>query len=110
MDLGEPSIAQHALELADGGGASDAATERLFSFGERARKLGDGDHVRNGEAPARTKHPEGVAKDLLLVGGKVDDAVRDDDVGHAVGNGQVLNLAQTELDMIHLELVSVAPR
>jgi hypothetical protein len=49
-----------------------------------------GDHVRDGEAPARSQYAGGFGEDGALVGGELDDAVGDDDVDGGLGARDVL--------------------
>src|SRR5438105_4790880 len=58
-----------------------------------------GDHLRDGESPARLEDSEGLVDDRTFVGGKVDHAVGDDDVHGVIGQGYLLNVAFDEADV-----------
>ena len=70
------------------------------------------DDIRNGEAAAGLQHAKCFAKDAILVGGKIDDAIRDDDIDRIVGKRNVLDLAVQKLDVFDagLALVFVGER
>ena len=68
-----------------------------------------GDHVADREAPAGAQDARGLAQDLRLVAGEVDDAVADDDVDAVVGKRDVLDVALQELGVLGARLVRVAP-
>ena len=51
------------------------------------------------QSSARTQHPHDLAKDAVLVGAKVDDAVADDDIGLTVLDRQILDDSPPELDI-----------
>ena len=57
--------------------------------------------------PPGFKHAEGFAQDVVLVGGKIDDAVGDDDVDGVVGQRDVLDLALQEFDVVDAGLALV---
>ena len=58
----------------------------------RRRNLAARDHVGDGEAAAGLQHAERFAQHAVLVGGEVDDAVRDDHVDRVVGQRDALDL------------------
>jgi hypothetical protein len=57
-------------------------------------------HIGDGETAAGLEHAEGFAQDAILVGGEIDDAVGDDDIDRVVGQGDVLDFALEELDVL----------
>jgi len=56
-------------------------------------------HVGDGEAPARLEDAEGLGEHAVLVGGEIDDAVRNDHVDRIVGQRNGLDLALEKLDV-----------
>src|SRR4029077_873033 len=64
-------------------------------FGDRARR----DDIGDREPTAGAQRTERFAIDGRLVGHEVDDAVGEDDVRLRVGDGQVLDLPEAELDV-----------
>ena len=72
-----------------------AATLFASAVGHRRRR----DDVGDREATAGLEHAERLAEHRGLVGRQVDHAVREDDVDGAVGDRQVLDLAEPELDV-----------
>ena len=66
------------------------------SFGRQRR---DVDDVGDRQPAARLQHAERLAEHLRLVRHQVDHAVREDDVGGVVGDRQMLELAEAELDI-----------
>ena len=59
------------------------------------------------EAPARRQHPVGFAEHGVLVRGEADDAVADDHINAAVGEGDVLQLAGHKLHIGEAHAVAV---
>ena len=68
-----------------------------------------GDDIGHGEPAPRPEHPGRLGEGHDLVGRKVDDAVRNDDVDAGGRQGDVLDLALQELDIGQTGLLSVAP-
>src|SRR5690606_14921175 len=66
------------------------------------------DDVGHLQASAGAQHAEGFGEDLVLVGAEVDDAVGDDDVDGRVRDGEMLDLAEAELDVGGPDLLGVA--
>ena len=60
--------------------------------------------------PPGLQHAERLAEDLGLVGDEVDDAVADDRVHGRVGDRQVLDLAEPELDVVEPALAAFRAR
>src|SRR5277367_801157 len=56
-------------------------------------------YVGDGEASAGLEHAEGFAQDLVFVGGKIDHAIRDDDIDAVVRERDVLDFAFQKLDV-----------
>ena len=67
--------------------------DRCFRHGLARRDIGEL------QASARLQHPRDLTKDAALVGAKVDDAVADDDICPAAGNGERLGVTFTERDV-----------
>ena len=65
------------------------------------------DHIGYGQAAAGFQHAESLREHPVFVGGKVDDAVRDDDVHGVVRKRDVLNLPLQELHVRHPGLALV---
>jgi len=61
------------------------------------------DDIRDRETPARLQRAERLAKNLRLVRHQINDAVREDHVGGVVGDGQMLELTQSELDIARVD-------
>ena len=100
LDVDEPGRGERLLELGAGERAGDAAGPLLHVGACRVVHVLVGDHVGHGEAPARLEHARGLAQDLLLVAGEVDDAVGDDDVDGGVGQRDLLEVALEELGVL----------
>ena len=47
---------------------------------------------------------------MRLIGNQVDDAIRNDDIGDVVGNRQMLNFAEPELDIGRSDPLGVGTR
>jgi len=56
-------------------------------------------NIGDSETATGLEDAEGFAEDAILVRGKVDDTVRNDDVNRVVGEGDVLDFAFEELDV-----------
>ena len=87
------------LDCIGAGGAGDATAQQGLVGGQLSRERRDVDDIRNCQAPARLEHAEGLAVNLRLVGHEVDHAIRDDHVGGIVGDRQMLDLTEAELDI-----------
>ena len=99
LDVGQAGVSEVARVLVVGEGAGDAADvlrDVGTSGGVHARV---GDDVGDGEAPARLEHACGLAQDLGLVGGEVDDAVRQDDVDGVRGERDGFDVALEPVDV-----------
>mmetsp|Transcript_19407 Transcript_19407/g.77288 ORF Transcript_19407/g.77288 Transcript_19407/m.77288 type:complete len:507 (+) Transcript_19407:146-1666(+) len=88
---------EHGAHLVVGRGPRDSAREGLLGL-ELVGDLRRAQHVRDGDATARLEDAVHLAIHLRLVEREVDDAVRDDAVGDAVAERQVLDLAEAERD------------
>ena len=77
----------------------DARRVRGHVCPQLAGQRRDRDDVGDGEATPRGQDAEGLAEHRGLVGRQVDHAVRDDHVDAGVCDGQVLDLAEAELDV-----------
>ena len=76
----------------------------------RLRERRGGDDVADAQATAGGEHPEGLTEHALLVRGQVDDAVAEDDVDAGVGHGEMLDLAETDGDVVGTDLAHVLSR
>jgi len=65
------------------------------------------DHIGDGKATAWFEYAERLAIDLLLVRNEVNHAIRDHHVGGVVGDWQVLDLAEAELDIRGADLLGI---
>ncbi len=88
-----------ASSSAYGGGPGQAAGIKGQIVPHLFRHCGRGDDIGNGQPASRPQDPEGLAKHLELVRGKIDDAVGQDHVHAGVGYRQVLDFAQAEFDL-----------
>src|ERR1035437_307390 len=79
--------------------AGDAADPKQHALADGVGDLAVGDDIGDGEAAAGTQHAEGLAQHAVLVAGKIDDAVGEDDVDGVVGERDVFDLTLEELDV-----------
>ena len=89
------------------------ATQPQTSAGSAASSAGSGrgaHDVGNGEPTAGFEHAKRLAEHLFLVGDEVDHAIRDHDVGGVVGDRQMLEFAEAELDVGGADLGRVLAR
>ena len=68
------------------------------------------DDVGDSEAAAGLQNAEGFAQNSVLVGGKIDDAVGDDDVDGIVGQRNAFDFAFQEFDIVDARLPLVLVR
>src|SRR5882672_2508823 len=80
-------------------GAGDAADPEFHALANVGGDFAADDHVGNGEAAAGLEDAEGFAEHAVLVAGKVDDAVGDDDVHGVVRQRNVFDGAFQEFDV-----------
>src|SRR5262245_47744696 len=73
--------------------ADDAPDPQLDTAADRRRHLPAHDHVGDGEPSTRLQHAKRLGQHRVLVGGQIDDAVRDDDIYRIVREWDVLDLA-----------------
>ena len=66
----EPGVGERLLELGAGERAGDAAGPLLHVRAGGLVHVGVGDHVGDGEAPARPQHAGCLGEHLALVGGR----------------------------------------
>jgi hypothetical protein len=99
LDVAQSGGGQRALVLA-GQGASDAAGPLLHVGAGRVVHVVVGNDVGDGEASAGSEDAGDFAQNAGLVGGEVDDAVGDDDVDALVVEGDLLDVALDELDVV----------
>ena len=108
-DVPEARDGQHALELVDGNGPRDAGGIRCKVALHFLRYRGRGDRVRHCQAAAMLQDPERLAKDLLLLGRKIDDTVGNDHVHGGICHRQVLDLSEPEIHGRNPCLLGVLP-
>ena len=84
LHIDESGIAQQPFDFRGKRRARDSASEGLLVL-EALRQLLRAHNVRDGHAPARLEHPEGLAANGRLIRRQVDDAVGDHHVGRRVG-------------------------
>ena len=96
VDVSEPGPPKGVGVLVDRDRPCDAPGPRVEARLRFRRQLAQRDHVGHREAPARPQHPMRFAEHGGLVGGQVDDAVRDHDVDARVGKGDLLDRALEE--------------
>ena len=101
VDVVEAGSAHPGDAVVLGEGAGDAAGPQSHDLGELGLQGAGEDDVGDREPAAGAQHSQGLAEDLVLVRGQVDDAVGDDDVNRVVGQRDVLDAAQQELDVLH---------
>src|SRR6266545_1130474 len=78
-------------------GAADAGGPERGVAGDTFGELGGGDDVCDCEPAAHAENARCFGEDLCLVGGEVDDPVRDDDVGGAAVERELLDVRIAEL-------------
>src|SRR6266404_5316592 len=71
--------------------AGDAADPEFHTFANVSGDFTANDDIGHGKAAAGFQHAEGFAEDTILVAGKIDDAVGDDDVDGVVRQRDVFN-------------------
>ena len=81
--------------------------QRLHHLEHFRRQRFDQRHVGHGDASAGFQHARHFAPDLRLVGRKVDDAVGNDGVHGIVGDGQMLDFAKAEFDVVQAGFLPV---
>src|SRR5690348_18074745 len=87
--------------------ASDATNPEKHALANLGENLAPRDNIGDGEAAAGLEDAKGFAEDLILVGGKIDDAIGDDDVDGIIGQGDVLDFAFEEFDVFDAGLTLV---
>ena len=91
---------QEGKEVFLGERAGDALPPQgVVVFDGRVRLIG-GDHVGHHQAAAGFEDPQGLPEGAALVAGEVDDTVGQDDIQTGVREGQVLQVAQLEVQII----------
>ena len=103
-------MAQRGFEFCNGCGGADASGDHAWILGERFGHRRGRDDIADRKAAAGREHAERFATHLLLVRRQVDDAVGQDHVDRGVGDGQVLDLAETELDVVRAHALLGGPR
>src|SRR5262249_48285335 len=109
-DVGETGGRQPFFDFAGCGRTPEAPAPQRRVRPQLRRPPSSVYHVGDADASTRLQHTERLAVDLFLVGNKVDDAIRDDDVRSVVGDRQVLDLAEAELDILGSDALGVGPR
>ena len=107
--------------------ARNAAHPQQNALADLWRNFTARDYVGDGEAAARLEDTEGFAQHAVFVGGKIDDAIGEDDVDRVIGKWYVFDFDFQELDVggvgfllvgvgegkhlvVHVETVSFARR
>src|SRR5262249_50722722 len=80
-------------------GPSDATRPELHAFLDFGRYVAPDQHIRDSKTTARFEDTKSFFEHTVLVAGKVDDAVRDDDIHRLVGKRDVLDFALKKLDI-----------
>src|SRR5262249_34670338 len=93
----EAGLVQLGAVLAFLQGARYAPDPELHALANRRRNLTADHDVRDREPPAGAKDPEGPGEHPVLVGGKVDHTIGDDDIHGIVRKGNGLDLPFEEL-------------
>ena len=104
LDLIEARVGQIAPELVDRQRSRDAAGELLRVLARDLVHVGIGHDVADGESSPWPQDAGGLEEDPALVRGEVDHAVGDDHVDRRVVQGNVLDLAFEELDILGVRL------
>src|ERR1017187_2962956 len=86
------------------GNAADPEQDALAVFGKH---LAFGDDVGNDQPAAGLEDAEGFGQNAVFVGGEVNDAIGNDDIHRVGGQGNVLDLAFEELDVVDAGLAFV---
>ena len=71
------------------------------------QNLAAGNDIGYGESAAGFQNAESLAQNFILVGGKIDDAVGDDDVDRVVGQRNVFNFAFQKFDVFNARFALV---
>src|SRR5215470_5144989 len=93
VDVLEPGLRELGAVLGLLERAGDAADPQLDATADLGRQLAAHDDVGDGEPSAGLQHAKRLGQHRVLVGGQVDDAVRDDDIYRIVREWDVLDLA-----------------
>ena len=88
----------------------DAAAQQRLVGGEIGRQRADVHHIGDRQPPTRLQHAERLAEHLRLVRHQVDHAVGDDHVARPVGDRQMLEFAQPELDIARADARRIVAR
>jgi hypothetical protein len=88
--------------------ARDAPDPQLHAAAQLRRDITASDHhIRDRKPAAGLEHTERFREDAVLVGGEIDDAVRDDHVHRVVRQWNLFDLALEELDVRHAGLLLI---
>src|SRR5271157_3328301 len=98
LETGRRQLAAVFVLLQRPGHASHPQKHVLADLG---RHFAFCDHIGNSHPAARFQHPESLGQHPVFVGGKVNDAVRDDDIHGVVRERDALDLPLQELDVCH---------
>ena len=85
-------------------------THRSMFWRNSVRHFAARHHVGDGKAAARFQYAESLAQHAVLIAGKVDDAVADDDVHGVIRQRDMLDFAFQKLDILDPCLALVLPR
>src|SRR5436309_3519876 len=106
-DVHESRLRQEALVVLLLQRAGHAPHPELHALAHGGGNLAADHHIRHSEPAAGLENAEGFVQHPTLVGGEVDDAVRDDHVHRCVRQRDVLDLPFQELDVRDARLALV---
>src|SRR5690606_25089173 len=99
-DVVESGVEQHRAELGDERGARHTSAVQTDVSADLVGQFGRRHDIGDRQTSTGTEHPIRVGEHRGLVRGQVDHTVGDDHVDGAVGDGQVFDLAEAELDVV----------
>src|SRR6266568_4365760 len=91
-------------------GSGDAADPEFHALANALRNVAANDHVGNGKSSAGFENAEGFGEDAILVAGKIDDAIRNDDVHGVIRQRDVFDGTFQEFDIFDAGLFLVFAR
>src|SRR6516165_3471344 len=80
-------------------GPSDTTRPEFHALLDFGRYVAPNHHIRDSKTTARFEHTKSFFEYTVLVTGKIDDAVRDDDIHRLVGKRDVFDFAFKKLDI-----------
>src|SRR6185295_2426964 len=79
----------------------DAADPQFHAAPNFGRHVAAHHNIRDGKSAAGFQDPEGFAQNAVFVGGKIDDAIGNDDIDRVVRQRDAFDFALQELDVGH---------